>query len=43
MSIFTDHKVTRRSLLLSTCCLVPGIRLLNALETPSDDFQGITR
>ncbi len=35
MSIFTDHKVTRRSLLLSTCCLVPGIRLLNALGTPA--------
>ena len=35
MSIFTDHKATRRSLLLSTCCLVPGIRLLNALDTPT--------
>ncbi len=35
MSIFTDHKLTRRSLLLSTCCLVPGIRLLNALDTPT--------
>ena len=35
MSIFTDHKVTRRSLLLSTCCLVPSIGLLNALDTPA--------
>ena len=35
MSIFTDHKITRRSLLLSTCCLVPGIRLLNALDSPA--------
>jgi len=33
MSIFTDHKVTRRALLLSTCGLVPGIRLFNALDT----------
>jgi len=33
MSIFTDHKVTRRSLLLSTCYLVPGIRLLRVLDT----------
>jgi DUF1680 family protein len=33
MSIFTDHKITRRSLLLSTFCLVPGIRILNALGT----------
>jgi len=31
MSIFTDHKVTRRSLLLSTCGLIPGIRILMAL------------
>ena len=35
MSIFTDHKVTRRSLLFSTCCLVPGIRVLNALDAPA--------
>jgi DUF1680 family protein len=35
MRIFTDHKVTRRSLLLSTCCLVPAFRLLNALDTPA--------
>jgi len=35
MSIFRNHKVTRRSLLLSGCCLVPGIRLLNALDTPT--------
>ena len=35
MSILTDHKITRRSLLLSTCCLVPGIRLLNALDNPA--------
>jgi len=33
MSIFTDHQVTRRSLLLSTCCLVPAVRLFNALDT----------
>ena len=31
MSIFMDLKVTRRSLLLSTCGLIPGIRVLNAL------------
>ena len=35
MSIFRDHQITRRSLLLSTCCLVPGIRLLNALDNPA--------
>ena len=33
MSIFTDHQVTRRSLLLSSCCLVPAVRLFNALDT----------
>ena len=32
MSIFKDHKLTRRSLLLSTCCLVPGIALIDALD-----------
>jgi DUF1680 family protein len=35
MSIFVDHKVTRRSLLLSTCGLIPGIRLLEALGKPA--------
>jgi uncharacterized protein len=35
VSTFTDHKVTRRSLLLSTCCLVPGVRLLSALDAPA--------
>lgn len=35
MSIFADHQVTRRSLLLSTCCLIPGIRLLKALDVPA--------
>jgi uncharacterized protein len=33
MSIFADHKVTRRSLLLSTCGLIPGIGLLRALDS----------
>lgn len=35
MSIFTDHKVTRRSLLLSTCGLIPSIHLLKALDVPA--------
>lgn len=35
MSIFTDQKVTRRSLLLSSCCLVSAFRLLNVLDTPA--------
>src|SRR5438105_13043081 len=42
MSIFTDHKVTRRSLLLSTCCLVPGIHLLNMLDTPATTARDYT-
>lgn len=33
MSIFMDHQVTRRSLLLSTCSLIPGMRLLKALNS----------
>ena len=42
MSIFADHKVTRRSLLLSTCCLIPGIRLLKALDVPAMTGRGYT-
>jgi uncharacterized protein len=40
MSIFADQKVTRRSLLLSTCCLIPGIRFLKALEAPAISGRG---
>jgi DUF1680 family protein len=40
MSIFADHKVTRRSLLLSTCCLIPGMRLLKALNAPPITRRG---
>jgi len=39
MSI-ADHKITRRSLLLSSCCLIPGIRLLTALDFPRPAAAG---
>ena len=35
MSSFADYKITRRSLLLSSCALIPGIRLLKALDLPA--------
>ena len=34
MSIFADHKITRRSLLLSACCAIPTVHVLKALVTP---------
>ena len=40
MSVLLDHKVTRRSLLLSTCGLIPGIRLLQALNLPAITASG---
>jgi hypothetical protein len=43
MSIFTDHKVTRRSLLFSTCCLVPGIPRLKRARCLGDDCTGLHR
>ena len=42
MSIFTDHKVTRRSLLLSTCSLIPGMRLLETLNSGATTPRGYT-
>ena len=42
MSIFADHKVTRRSLLLSTCGLIPGVRLLKALDSVAITASGYT-
>ena len=35
MSTFPYHRLTRRSLLLSSCCLVPGLRLLKVLDAPA--------
>jgi uncharacterized protein len=42
MNIFVDHKITRRSLLLSASCLIPGIRLLKALDAPAINARGYT-
>lgn len=40
MSIFADNRITRRSLLLSTCGLLPAISLLNALKIPALTGKG---
>ena len=40
MSSIADYKLTRRSLLLSTCCMIPGIRLLKSLDAPAIDTRG---
>src|SRR5262249_36162047 len=40
MSIFADHNLTRRSLLLSSCGLIPGIRLLKALDSATGTAKG---
>jgi uncharacterized protein len=40
MSIFADHKITRRSLLLSTCGLLSGVSLLKALNIPTVIARG---
>jgi len=42
MSIFADYKVTRRSLLISTCCLIPGMRLLKAFNSAAIAPRGYT-
>ena len=42
MSIFVEHKVTRRSLLLSTCFLIPGMRLLKAFNSAAITARGYT-
>jgi uncharacterized protein len=40
MSIFADHKITRRSLLLTTCGLIPGIGLVKALDSVAITTSG---
>ena len=40
MSIFEDHKITRRSLLLSACCAIPAVRLLKTLDVPTMTGRG---
>ena len=40
MRIFDEHKVSRRSLLLSTCFLIPGMRLLKAFSSAAITARG---
>ena len=40
MSLFADHKITRRCLLLTTCGLIPGIGLVKALDSVATTARG---